>query len=163
MSVVDSVRALSFPTCAWRSGSVVLNFEPGRRIIFERYPETLSLRSLRWWSARRSLFLRGFLPYRRGHGADRAVGVFTLFGLAIPIRAGAGLILVFSIELGLLPVSGLGSGYYILPAAKLARRSRRFSHACAVDLRNCQRLRADRSRQGMSMSAVCFGTPFAMR
>src|SRR6266436_4472191 len=72
---------------------------PVRRIIFERYPAT----------------------HRRGQVSDRAVGVFTLFGLAFPNFAlGPVLILFFSIELGLLPVSGRGGPlYYVLPAATL--------------------------------------------
>ncbi|HEV3219558.1 MAG TPA: ABC transporter permease, partial [Candidatus Acidoferrales bacterium] len=59
--------------------------------------------------------------HRRGHATDRAVGVFTLLGLAIPNFAlGPMLILLFSIELGWLPVSGRGGpSYYILPAATL--------------------------------------------
>src|SRR5260370_17236530 len=59
--------------------------------------------------------------YRRGQSMDRAVGVFTLFGLAFPNFAlGPVLILLFSIELGLLPVSGRGGPlYYVLPAATL--------------------------------------------
>ncbi len=59
--------------------------------------------------------------HRRGHFADRAVGLFTLFGLAIPNFAlGPILILLFSIELGFLPVSGRSSVLsYILPAATL--------------------------------------------
>src|SRR6202021_3552580 len=58
---------------------------------------------------------------RRGRPADRAVGVFTLLGLAVPNFAlGPLLILLFSIELGFLPVSGRGGpAYYILPAATL--------------------------------------------
>src|SRR5262249_51236018 len=58
---------------------------------------------------------------RRGQVSDRAVGVFTLFGLAIPNFAlGPLLILVFSIEIGILPVSGRESlASYILPAAPL--------------------------------------------
>ena len=49
------------------------------------------------------------------------MGVFTLFGLAIPNFAlGPLLILLFSIELGMLPVSGRGGPlYYIFPAATL--------------------------------------------
>jgi ABC-type dipeptide/oligopeptide/nickel transport system permease component len=95
---------------------------PVRRIIFERYPATLQLAFLALLVCAAIAVPAGVLAaHRRGTGADRAVGVFTLFGLAIPNFAlGPLLILLFSIELGLLPVSGRGGPtYYILPAATL--------------------------------------------
>src|ERR1700739_2468569 len=95
---------------------------PVRQIIFERYPATLSLAFLALAVCAAIAIPAGILAaYRRGHGADRAVGLFTLFGLAVPNFAlGPVLILFFSIELGLLPVSGRGGLlYYVLPAATL--------------------------------------------
>jgi peptide/nickel transport system permease protein len=95
---------------------------PVRRIIFERYPATLQLAFLALLVCAAIAVPAGVLAaHRRGTGADRAVGVFTLFGLAIPNFAlGPLLILLFSIELGLLPVSGRGGlAFYILPAATL--------------------------------------------
>jgi peptide/nickel transport system permease protein len=95
---------------------------PVRRIIFERYPATLQLAFLALIVCVAIAIPAGILAaYLRGHAADRAIGLFTLFGLAIPNFAlGPILILVFSIELGLLPVSGRGSPLsYILPAATL--------------------------------------------
>jgi len=95
---------------------------PVRRVIFERYPATLALAFLALCVCAAIAIPAGMLAaYRRGHGADRAVGLFTLFGLAVPNFAlGPFLILVFSIELGLLPVSGRGGpAYYVLPAATL--------------------------------------------
>jgi peptide/nickel transport system permease protein len=95
---------------------------PVRRIIFERYPATLQLAFLALLVCATIAVPAGVLAaHRRGAGADRAVGVLTLFGLAIPNFAlGPLLILLFSIELGLLPVSGRGGpAYYILPAATL--------------------------------------------
>jgi ABC-type dipeptide/oligopeptide/nickel transport system permease component len=95
---------------------------PVRRIIFERYPATLSLSFLALLVCAAIAIPAGVLAaYRRGHSADRAVAVFTLFGLAFPNFAlGPVLILLFSITLGLLPVSGRGGpSYYILPAATL--------------------------------------------
>jgi ABC-type dipeptide/oligopeptide/nickel transport system permease component len=95
---------------------------PVRRIIFERYPATLSLAFLALLVCGAIAIPAGVLAaYRRGRAADRAVGVFTLFGLAVPNFAlGPVLILLFSIELGLLPVSGRGGPlYYVLPAATL--------------------------------------------
>src|ERR1700676_1464691 len=95
---------------------------PGRRIIFERYPATLQLAFLAIVVCAAIAIPAGVLAaQRRGHAADRVVGVLTLFGLAVPNFAlGPVLILLFSIELGLLPVSGRGSAAnYILPAATL--------------------------------------------
>jgi ABC-type dipeptide/oligopeptide/nickel transport system permease component len=95
---------------------------PVRRIIFERYPATLQLAFLALAVCAAIAIPAGVLAaYRRGQTPDRAVGVFTLFGLAFPNFAlGPVLILLFSIELGLLPVSGRGGpAYYILPAATL--------------------------------------------
>jgi len=95
---------------------------PVRQIIFERYPATLQLAFAALVVCAAIAIPAGMLAaYRRGHTTDRAVGVFTLFGLAFPNFAlGPVLILLFSIELGLLPVSGRGGPlYYVLPAATL--------------------------------------------
>jgi len=95
---------------------------PVRQIIFDRYPATLQLAFLALLVCAAIAIPAGILAaHRRGHAADRAVGLFTLFGLAIPNFAlGPLLILLFSIEIGWLPVSGRGSALsYILPAATL--------------------------------------------
>jgi peptide/nickel transport system permease protein len=95
---------------------------PVQRIIFERYPATLQLAFLALLVCAAIAIPAGVLAaHRRGSASDRAVGIFTLFGLAVPNFAlGPLLILLFSIELGLLPVSGRGGpAYYILPAATL--------------------------------------------
>jgi ABC-type dipeptide/oligopeptide/nickel transport system permease component len=95
---------------------------PVRRVIFERYPATLQLAFLAIVICAAVAIPAGVLAAnRRGQPADRLVSVFTLFGLAFPNFAlGPVLILLFSIELGLLPVSGRGSfANYILPAATL--------------------------------------------
>ena len=95
---------------------------PVRRIIFDRYPATLQLAFLALIVCAAIAIPAGiFAAHRRGHAADRAVSLFTLFGLAVPNFAlGPVLILLFSIELGLLPVSGRGGILnYILPAATL--------------------------------------------
>jgi ABC-type dipeptide/oligopeptide/nickel transport system permease component len=95
---------------------------PVRRIIFERYPATLALAFLALLVCGSIAIPAGVLAaHRRGHPTDRAVGVFTLLGLAVPNFAlGPTLILLFSIKLGWLPVSGRGGpSYYLLPAATL--------------------------------------------
>jgi peptide/nickel transport system permease protein len=93
-----------------------------RQIIFERYPATLQLAFLALLFCAAIAIPAGVLAaHRRGQTPDRLIGVFTLFGLAIPNFAlGPLLILLFSIEIGLLPVSGRnGLGSYVLPAATL--------------------------------------------
>src|SRR6202047_3804180 len=58
---------------------------PVRRIIFERYPATLQLAFLALLVCAAIAVPAGVLAaHRRGTSADRAVGVFTLFGLALP-------------------------------------------------------------------------------
>jgi peptide/nickel transport system permease protein len=95
---------------------------PVGRIIFERYPATLQLAAVALLVCAAIGIPVGVLAaYRRGRPADRAASVFTLLGLAVPNFAlGPVLILLFSIELGWLPVSGRGGPlYFVLPAATL--------------------------------------------
>lgn len=95
---------------------------PVRHIIFERYPATIQLAFLALLVCAAIAIPAGVIAaYRRGHTTDRAVSVFTLFGLAVPNFAlGPLLITLFSIKLGWLPVSGRGGPLtYILPAATL--------------------------------------------
>jgi ABC-type dipeptide/oligopeptide/nickel transport system permease component len=95
---------------------------PVQKVIFDRYPATLQLAFLALLVCALIAIPAGILAaHRRGHVADRAVGLFTLFGLAIPNFAlGPLLILLFSIEIGWFPVSGRGGALsYLLPAATL--------------------------------------------
>jgi ABC-type dipeptide/oligopeptide/nickel transport system permease component len=95
---------------------------PVRPIVLERFPATLEL-SLAALAVCIAIAIPAgvFSARRRGSSADRATSVFTLLGLSIPNFAlGPILILVFSIEIGWLPVSGRGGiGRLILPAATL--------------------------------------------
>jgi ABC-type dipeptide/oligopeptide/nickel transport system permease component len=95
---------------------------PVRRVILERYPATMQLAFLALLVCAGIAIPAGVLAaHRRGQTTDRAVSVFTLFGLAVPNFAlGPLLVTLFSIELGWLPVSGRGGPLnYILPAATL--------------------------------------------
>lgn len=95
---------------------------PVRGIVFERYPATLQLAAAALLVCAAIGIPAGvFAAHRRGHAADRAIGFFTLFGLAVPNFAlGPVLILIFSIELGWLPVSGReGPLNFILPSITL--------------------------------------------
>ena len=100
--------------------------EPVVRLVLARYPYTLAL-------ALAALFLgvAGSVPAgvwaatHRDGWQDRLVGVMSLTGLSFPNFAlGPLLILLFSIKLGWLPVSGSGSGWafvthLVLPAVTL--------------------------------------------
>ena len=112
----------------WRGllhGDLGLSFRNDRPVvglIFERYPATLELALVALLVCAAVGIPAGVLAaHRRGSGADRAVGFFTLFGLAIPNFAlGPLLILVFSIAIGLFPVSGRsGPLSFVLPAATM--------------------------------------------
>jgi peptide/nickel transport system permease protein len=95
---------------------------PVRPIVLQRFPATLEL-SLAALAVCLAIAIPAgvFSARRRGSRADHATSFFTLLGLSIPNFAlGPILILVFSIEIGWLPVSGRGGiGHLILPAATL--------------------------------------------
>jgi ABC-type dipeptide/oligopeptide/nickel transport system permease component len=139
---------------------------PVRRIIFERYPATLSLAFLALLVCAAIAIPAGTLAaYRRGRASDRAVSVFTLLGLAVPNFAlGPVLILFFSIELGLLPVSGRGgAAFYVLPAATLgaalAAILTRMVRGSMLEELSSDYVRTARAK-GLSMSAVLFRHAF---
>jgi ABC-type dipeptide/oligopeptide/nickel transport system permease component len=139
---------------------------PVRRIIFERYPATLSLAFLALIVCAGIAIPAGVVAaYRRGQGADRVVGTFTLLGLAVPNFAlGPVLILLFSIELGLLPVSGRGGPlYYVLPAATLGAALSailtRMVRGSMLEELSSDYVRTARAK-GLSTSAVLFRHAF---
>jgi ABC-type dipeptide/oligopeptide/nickel transport system permease component len=135
---------------------------PVRQIIFERYPATLQLAFLALVVCAALAIPAGVLAaHRRGETADRLVGVFTLFGLAIPNFAlGPLLILLFSIEIGALPVSGRnGIGSYVLPAATLgaalAAILTRMVRGAMLEELSADYIRTARAK-GLSTAAVLF-------
>jgi peptide/nickel transport system permease protein len=95
---------------------------PVRPIVLARFPATLEL-SLAALAVCLAIAIPAgvFSAHRRGCSSDRATSFFTLLGLSVPNFAlGPVLILVFSIEIGWLPVSGRGGiSHLILPAATL--------------------------------------------
>jgi peptide/nickel transport system permease protein len=95
---------------------------PVLSVVLERYPATLELAVVGLLVCAAIGIPAGALAaHRRGRAADRAVGFFTLLGLSVPNFAlGPVLILIFSIELGWLPVSGRGGpAHLLLPAITL--------------------------------------------
>jgi ABC-type dipeptide/oligopeptide/nickel transport system permease component len=91
-------------------------------IVMRRFPATLEL-SLAALAVCIAIAIPAgvFSARRRGSTADRATSFLTLLGLSVPNFAlGPVLILVFSIEIGWLPVSGRGGlSHLVLPAATL--------------------------------------------
>jgi ABC-type dipeptide/oligopeptide/nickel transport system permease component len=95
---------------------------PVRPIVLARFPATLELSLAALVVCLAIAIPAGvFSARRRGSQADRATSFFTLLGLSVPNFAlGPILILVFSIEIGWLPVSGRGGiSHLVLPAATL--------------------------------------------
>jgi ABC-type dipeptide/oligopeptide/nickel transport system permease component len=139
---------------------------PVRGVILERYPATLALSFLSLLVCAAIAIPAGVLAaHRRGKTPDRAVGIFTLFGLAFPNFAlGPVLILIFSIELGWLPVSGRGSALnYVLPAATLgaalAAILTRMVRGAMLEELSADYVRTARAK-GLSASAVLFRHAF---
>jgi peptide/nickel transport system permease protein len=101
----------------------------------------------------------------RGSSTDHAVGVFTLLGLSVPNFAlGPVLILVFSVLLGWLPVSGReGPANFVLPAvtlgAALAAILTRMVRAAVIEELSSDYVRTARAK-GLSNSAVLFRHAF---
>ena len=133
---------------------------PVRRVIFERYPATMQLAFVALLVCAAIAIPAGVISaHRRGHVADRAVSVFTLFGLAVPNFAlGPLLITFFSIQLGWLPVSGRGGPLnYILPAATLgaalAAILTRMVRGAMLEELSSDYVRTARAK-GLSISAV---------
>jgi peptide/nickel transport system permease protein len=91
-------------------------------LVLGRYPATLELALAALGVCLAIAVPAGMLSAsRRGGSRDRAVSVVTLLGLSVPNFAlGPILILLFSVELGWLPVSGRGGLLHlVLPAATM--------------------------------------------
>lgn len=95
---------------------------PVLRVILDRYPATLQLAAMALGVCAFVGIPAGVVAAKwRGKTPDRAIGVLTLFGLSLPNFAlGPLLILLFSVLLGWLPVSGRGGLLHlVLPALTL--------------------------------------------
>jgi peptide/nickel transport system permease protein len=96
---------------------------PVARVIAERYPATLELTAAALLLALLAGVPLGVLAaIRQGSATDGFIRGFSLLGVCVPsVWLGPLLILVFSIRLAWLPVSGRGSlAHLVLPAATLA-------------------------------------------
>ena len=140
--------------------------QPVTRVVLSRYPATLELSIVALLVCAAIGIPAGVLAaHRRGTAADHAVGAFTLLGLSVPNFAlGPVLILVFSVILGWLPVSGRGGiGHLILPAATLgaalAAILTRMVRAAVIEELSSDYVRTARAK-GLPESAVLFRHAF---
>jgi peptide/nickel transport system permease protein len=96
--------------------------QPVTRVVLEHYPATLELAIAALIVCCGIGIPAGIVAaQKRGRPADHAVGIVTLLGLSVPNFAlGPLLILLFSVIIGWLPVSGRGGfSHLILPAITL--------------------------------------------
>jgi len=135
-------------------------------VVLERYPATLELAVAGLLVCLLIGIPAGVLgAHRRGRASDRAIGVFTLLGLSVPNFAlGPLLILLFSIQLGWLPVSGReGPASLVLPAvtlgAALAAILTRMVRSAMIEELGSDYVRTARAK-GLAAPAVLFRHAF---
>lgn len=135
-------------------------------VVVSHYPATLELAAVALFVCAAIGIPAGVLAaQRRGRMTDHAVGVLTLFGLSIPNFAlGPVLILLFSVVLGWLPVSGRGGVLHlILPAvtlgAALAAILTRMVRTAVIEELSSDYVRTARAK-GLPESAVLFRHAF---
>jgi ABC-type dipeptide/oligopeptide/nickel transport system permease component len=140
--------------------------QPVLRVVASHYPATLELAIVALFVCAMIGIPAGLLAaQRRGRATDHAIGVFTLFGLSVPNFAlGPVLILVFSVILGWLPVSGRGGiSHLLLPAitlgAALAAILTRMVRTSVIEELSSDYVRTARAK-GLSKSAVLFRHAF---
>lgn len=140
--------------------------QPVTRVVLAHYPATLELAIVSLLACAAIGIPAGLLAAaRRGTSTDHAVGLFTLFGLSVPNFAlGPVLILVFSVILGWVPVSGRGSpSHLILPAitlgAALAAILTRMVRTSVIEELSSDYVRTAHAK-GLSPSAVLFRHAF---
>jgi peptide/nickel transport system permease protein len=136
-------------------------------LIGQRYPHTLALTLAALVLGLVLALPAGVLAaVRRGKWVDQVLSVVSLFGLSVPgIALGPVLILLFSIELGWLPVSGANAGgraaidwyYLVLPAvtmgASLAAILTRMVRTAMLEELGQDYIRTSRAK-GLSETAV---------
>jgi ABC-type dipeptide/oligopeptide/nickel transport system permease component len=140
--------------------------QPVLQVVASHYPATLELSIVALLVCAAIAIPAGVLAaHRRGERTDHAIGVLTLFGLSIPNFAlGPILILLFSVILGWLPVSGRGGiSHLVLPAftlgAALAAILTRMVRMSVIEELSADYVRTARAK-GLSESAVLFRHAF---
>ncbi|MFZ0522569.1 MAG: nickel ABC transporter permease [Candidatus Acidiferrales bacterium] len=136
--------------------------QPVTKVILDHYPATLELAAVALGVCILIGIPAGVLAaHRRGERTDHAVGVLTLFGLSLPNFAlGPVLMLVFSVLLGWLPVTGRGGiSHLVLPAftlgAALAAILTRMVRTSVIEELSADYVRTARAK-GVSESGVLF-------
>ena len=140
--------------------------QPVLQVVISHYPATLELAFVALLVCAGIGIPAGLMAaQRRGSSTDHAIGVLTLFGLSVPNFAlGPVLILVLSVMLGWLPVSGRGGPLHlILPAvtlgAALAAILTRMVRTSVIEELSSDYVRTARAK-GLSESAVLFRHAF---
>ena len=140
--------------------------QPVTEVVLAHYPATLELAVVALVVCAAIGIPAGMLAAQsRGSSTDHSIGVFTLFGLSVPNFAlGPVLILIFSVVLGWLPVSGRGGvGHLVLPAvtlgAALAAILTRMVRTSVIEELSSDYVRTARAK-GLSESAVLFRHAF---
>jgi len=140
--------------------------QPVTHVILSRYPATLELAFVALLVCIAISVPAGiYAAEHRGTSTDHAVGLFTLFGLSVPNFAlGPVLILIFSVIVGWLPVSGRGGAeHLVLPAitlgAALAAILTRMVRSSVIEELSSDYVRTARAK-GLSESQVLFRHAF---
>jgi ABC-type dipeptide/oligopeptide/nickel transport system permease component len=140
--------------------------QPVMRVILSHYPATLELAFVALLVCAAVGIPAGLLAAENpGTLSDHAVSAFTLLGLSVPNFAlGPVLILIFSVILGWLPVSGRGGpSHLILPAitlgAGLAAILTRMVRISVIEQLSSDYVRTARAK-GLSPAAVLFRHAF---
>jgi ABC-type dipeptide/oligopeptide/nickel transport system permease component len=140
--------------------------QPVTSVVLSHYPATLELAIVALFVCAGIGIPAGVLAAaRRGSATDHAVGIFTLLGLSVPNFAlGPVLILLFSVVLGWLPVSGRGGPTnLILPSvtlgAALAAILTRMVRTSVIEELSSDYVRTARAK-GLSETAVLFRHAF---
>jgi ABC-type dipeptide/oligopeptide/nickel transport system permease component len=136
--------------------------QPVLKVVAEHYPATLELAVVALLICALIGIPAGVLAaHKRGERTDHTVAVLTLLGLSVPNFAlGPVLILLFSVVLGWLPVSGRGGiSHLILPAftlgAALAAILTRMVRTSVIEELSADYVRTARAK-GVSESGVLF-------
>ncbi len=140
--------------------------QPVASMILSHYPATLELAIVALLVCAAIGIPAGMMAaQRRGTSVDHAIGVLTLLGLSVPNFAlGPILMLMFSVILGWLPVSGRGGiSHLILPSitlgAALAAILTRMVRSSVIEELSSDYVRTARAK-GLSDSAVLFRHAF---
>lgn len=143
-------------------GESFLKREPVSQLVWERLGATFELALASMLVAMVVAFPLGVLSARRaGSVVDSVAGAFSLLGVSLPnFWLGPMLIILFSIKLGLTPVSGGGSWQYlILPAVtlggSLAGILARLTRSGLLEVLNSPYVRTARAKGASEKRVVC--------